>query len=215
MRRVGVAAVLLVLAIPAGLAAPRLFDRTAGRPASAAPTLVADGPAAIRRLTVIEGDRRAVLVNRAGGIWVGEGTTPAESVALMVEFEDRLLPLHGYRHLAEDPARAEYGLAGPALHVEVENGAGVVRRIAVGSATFTGGGSYAALEGSPGIYLMARRTVDDLRSLAQGRRINTPRTEKETNAVREVTEHKLDDPVDTPWLRQAEAAGGKIPEDAR
>jgi hypothetical protein len=52
------------------------------------------------------------------------------------------------------------------------------------------------------VYLLVRRTVDDLRSVLHGERINTPRSEQETKVLNESTNDSDPEEVTNPWLAQ-------------
>jgi hypothetical protein len=75
--------------------------------------------------------------------------------------------------------------------------------VAIGGTSFSGAGSYARREGDPDhVYLLVRRTVDDLRSVLHGERINTPRSEQETKVLNESTNDSDPEEVTNPWLAQ-------------
>ena len=109
-----------------------------------------------------------------------------------------------YRRLDADPHGADFGLADPQLVVRIQNAAGEEQVVAVGATTFSGAGSYARRDGDAGhVYLLVRRTVDDLRSVLRGERVNTPRSEEEQKLANESAEDSDPEEVTNPWLAQA------------
>jgi hypothetical protein len=160
-------------------------------------------PGQVHRLAV-EGQGRAVaLVRTSSATWLAEPSTPDESVSLMAESEDEILPLSAFRRIEADPHSAEFGLAEPVLVVRIQNTGGDEQVVAIGGTSFSGAGSYARREGDPGhVYLLVRRTVDDLRSVLHGERINTPRSEQESKILNESTEDSDPEEVTNPWLAQ-------------
>jgi hypothetical protein len=73
----------------------------------------------------------------------------------------------------------------------------------VGAATFSGAGYYARRDGDRDhVYLLVRRTVDDLRSLVRGVRVDSPRTEQETKITGESEEDADPEEITNPWLTQ-------------
>ena len=160
-------------------------------------------PAQVHRLAV-EGQGSAVaLVRTSSATWLAEPPTPDASVSLMSESEDEILPLQAFRRVSADPHSAEFGLAAPALVVRIQNAAGEEQVVSVGTTSFSGAGSYARREGDPDhVYLLVRRTVDDLRSVLHGERINTPRSEQENKVLNESTQDTDPEEVTNPWLAQ-------------
>src|SRR5262249_47501087 len=152
------------------------------------------------------------LVQTGDGIWTPDGGTPDEAATLMVEFGDKLFPLQGYRELAADPAKADYGLLDPEIVLHVDDGRGE-RSVALGAASFTGGGNYARVDGEAGrVYLVPRGAMDQLRSLVLGHRVEAPPSDKEQQVGKEFADEvtasqtapgDAPPPEDTPWLRQA------------
>lgn len=175
-------------------------------PAPAQPTIftVVDvPPAQIHRLAV-EGQGRAVaLVRTSSATWLAEPPTPEMTASLMSESEDHILPLQAYRRFDADAHRDDFGLARPEFIVRIEDAAGAEQVVAVGAVTFSGAGSYARREGDPGhVYLLVRGTVDALRSVLRGERVNTPRSELETQVLSESPDDGDPEEVTNPWLAQ-------------
>src|SRR5688572_15605879 len=147
-------------------------------------TVVDVPPAQVHRLAV-EGQGRAVaLVRTSSATWLAEPPTPETTVSLISESEDQILPLQAYRRLDADAHRADFGLAQPEFVVRIADAGGAEQVVAVGAVTFSGAGSYARREGDPDhVYLLVRGTVDALRSVLQGVRVNTPRSQLETEVL--------------------------------
>lgn len=160
-------------------------------------------PARVHRLAV-SGEGRAVsLVRSSSATWLAEPPTPETSVSLLAVSEDAILPLQAFRRLDADAQRADFGLATPQLLVRITDAAGAENVVAVGAVTFSGAGSYARREGDPGhVYLLARGTVDALRSVLRGERVTTPRSELETKILSESTDDRDPEEVTNPWLAQ-------------
>jgi hypothetical protein len=179
------------IAAPAAPAPPTVF------------TVVDVPPAQVHRLAV-EGQGRAVsLVRSSAATWLAEPPTPETTVSLIAESEHQILPLQAYRRLDADPHRADFGLAQPELVVRIADAGGAEQVVAVGAVTFSGAGSYARLEGDPGhVYLLVRGTVDALRSVLRGERMNTPRSELETKVLSESPDDGDPEEVTNPWLAQ-------------
>jgi hypothetical protein len=178
----------------------------AAPPAPAQPTIftVVDvPPAQIHRLAV-EGQGRAVsLVRSSAATWLAEPPTPETAVSLIAESEDQILPLQAYRRLDADAQRADFGLAEPEFVVRIADAGGTEQVVAIGAVTFSGAGSYARLEGDPShVYLLVRGTVDALRSVLKGERVNTPRSELETEILNESPDDGDPEEVVNPWLAQ-------------
>ncbi len=201
---------ILVLLVGAGW---RLTDHPAKKPAAApAPTLIDVRHEAVRRIVVESHGHQSVLVQQGEGIWTAEGATPDEAAGLMLEFADKLFPLRGYRELTADAATADYGLADPEIVLRVEGGQGT-RSVALGGASFTGGGNYAKVDGDgEHVYLVPRGAMDQLRSLALGHRVEAPPSTQEQQVAKEFADEAsasqtpagdAPPPEDTPWLRQA------------
>ena len=160
-------------------------------------------PAQVHRLAVEGQGRAASLVRSSSATWLPEPPTPAASVSLLAESEDVILPLQAFRRLDADPHRADFGLAAPAFVVRITDAAGVEQVVAIGAVTFSGAGSYARREGHPAhVYLLARGTVDALRSVLRGERVTTPRSELETKILSESTDDRDPEHVTNPWLAQ-------------
>ena len=178
----------------------------AAPPAPAQPTIftVVDVPPSQIHRLALEGQGRTVsLVRSSAATWLAEPPTPATTVSLVSESEDQILPLQGYRRLEADAHRDDFGLAKPEFIVRIQDAAGSEQVVAVGAVTFSGAGSYARLEGDPGhVYLLVRGTVDALRSVLGGERVNTPRSELETQVLSESPDDGDPEEVTNPWLAQ-------------
>jgi len=121
----------------------------------------------------------------------------------MAESEEEILPLQAFRRLQADSHSAEFGLAQPGLFVRIQDAAGEEQVVAIGAVSFSGAGSYARRESDPGhVYLLVRKTVDDLRSLLRGERVNTPRSQEETKVLSESPDDADPEEVTNPWLGQ-------------
>lgn len=160
-------------------------------------------PAQVHRLAVEGQGRMAALVRTSSATWLAEPPTPEETVSLIAESEDQILPLQAYRRLDADAQRDDFGLAQPQFVVRIQDAAGAEQVVSVGAVTFSGAGSYARLEGDPShVYLLVRGTVDALRSVLKGERVNTPRSELETEILSESPDDGDPEEVVNPWLAQ-------------
>jgi hypothetical protein len=202
-------AVMLAVSVTlAGCSSGKDTKEAASKPAAPPePTVfpVVDVPPAQVHRVAVEGDGKAVaLIRSSSATWLAEPPTPDTTVSLMAESEDEILPLLAFRRLDADPHSAEYGLAQPGLVVRIQNAAGDEQAVAIGAVTFSGAGSYARRESDPGhVYLLVRKTVDDLRSLLRGERVNTPRSAEETKVLSESAADDADpEEVTNPWLAQ-------------
>lgn len=166
-------------------------------------TVVDVPPAQVHRLAV-EGQGRAVsLFRSSAATWLAEPPTPETTVSLISESEDQILPLQAYRRLDADPHRADFGLAQPEFVVRIADAGGAEQVVAVGAVTFAGAGSYARRDGDPShVYLLVRGTVDALRSVLRGERVNTPRSELENQVLSESPDDGDPEEVTNPWLAQ-------------
>ncbi len=160
-------------------------------------------PAQVHRLAVEGQGRMAALVRTSSATWLAEPPTPGSTVSLIAESEDQILPLQAYRRLDADAQRDDFGLAQPQFVVRIQDVAGTEQVVSIGAVTFSGAGSYARLEGDPGhVYLLVRGTVDALRSVLKGERVNTPRSELETQVLSESPDDGDPEEVTNPWLAQ-------------
>jgi hypothetical protein len=206
-RRLVVAVVAASVALAGCSSAARdKAEEAALPPAPAQPTIftVVDVPAAqVHRVTVEGQGRKASLVRSSSATWLAEPPTPETTVALISESEHQILPLQAYRRLEADAHRADFGLAQPELVVRIADAGGTEKVVAVGTVTFSGAGSYARLEGDPGhVYLLVRGTVDALRSVLRGERVNTPRSQLENEVLSESPDAGDPEEVTNPWLGQ-------------
>jgi hypothetical protein len=158
-------------------------------------------PTEVHRLSVASGDRQVALVRSSAATWLAEPGTPEVVSGLMAERESEILPLQAYRRLDADPDQADFGLVDPELVVRVQDAAGAEQTVSVGVGTFSGAGYYARRQGDPHVYLLVRRSVDDLRSLVRGERVNSPRTALETEILSESPDADPEE-VTNPWLAQ-------------
>jgi hypothetical protein len=166
-------------------------------------TVVDVPPAQVHRVTVEGQGRKASLVRSSAATWLAEPPTPETTVSLMSESEYQILPLQAYRRLDADAHRADFGLAQPEFVLRIADAGGTEQVVAVGAVTFSGAGSYARREDDPGrVYLLVRGTVDALRSVLRGERVNTPRSELETQVLSESPDAGDPEEVTNPWLGQ-------------
>lgn len=206
-RRPGVVAAVMAAAVLAGCSGGSDGDtaEVAAPAAPAAPVVfpVVDVPPAQAHRIGVEGQGRAVaLVRSSSATWLPEPKTSEMAVSLMAQNENEILPLRAYRRIDADSRRAEFGLAEPEFLVRIRDAAGEEQVVAVGRATFSGAGYYARREGDGGhVYLLVRRTVDHFRSLLRGERVDTPRSQQETEIISDV---QVADPeeISNPWLAQ-------------
>jgi hypothetical protein len=200
---------VLALCVALGLAGAAGLSRAiTTRKRSAPPaTVLAVRPEAVRRVTLESKDRRVELAH-ADGSWSAGAGASVVTVALMSDVEGRLLPLQAYRSLPADTSSPEFGLVDPEITLRVTDTDGQEHEVALGRPTFTDGGVYAERRGDPGrVYLVPRRMMDDLRSLAAGRRIDTP----SDDLAKKVGENTPKDDATSWWLRQALDGGGTQP----
>lgn len=177
------------VAAPAGPASPGVFS------------VVDLTPAQVHRLSVEAGAQQVAVVRSSAATWLaGPGTSEIVS-GLLAERESEVLPLQAYRRLDADPDRPDFGLIDPELVVRVQDAAGAEQTVSVGVVTFSGAGYYARRQGDPHVYLLVRRSVDDLRSLVRGERVNSPRTQLETEILSESPDADPEE-VTNPWLAQ-------------
>jgi hypothetical protein len=206
-RRRLVAAVVAASAALAGCSGDsKDTAENAAPPAPAQPTVftVVDvPPAQVHRIAVEGQGRTASLVRTSSATWLAEPPTPDTTVSLMSESEYQILPLQAYRRLDAEAHRADFGLAQPEFVVRIAGASGADQVVAVGAVTFSGAGSYARLEGDPGhVYLLVRGTVDALRSVLRGERVNTPRSDLEKQVLSESPDDGDPEEVTNPWLAQ-------------
>jgi hypothetical protein len=169
-------------------------ERHAEPPATVLPVSRSD----VRRITIESGDGQVELSRSDAGSWSGAAGASPELEGLMSGIEERLFPLRAYRALAADTSSPEYGLGDPEITFRVEDTRGRPHEIVLGASTFTNGGVYARRSTDAGrLYLVPRRMMDDLRSLATGRRVDAPNDLPDK--LREATPKH--DPTSW-WLRQ-------------
>ena len=167
-------------------------------------------PDQVHRVAVEAPGRAVALVRSAAATWLPEPGTAPIAASLMAESEHEILPLQAYRRLDADPARPDFGLAVPLLVARIADAAGAEHVVAVGGATFSGAGYYARRSGDDShVYVLVRRSVDDLRSLLAGERVNSPRSAIENEIARESARDVDPEEVSNPWLQQVLEERGK------
>jgi hypothetical protein len=164
-------------------------------------SVVDRAPAPVHRLSVESKDSQVALVRSTAATWLAEPGTPAVVSGLLAERETEVLPLQAYRRIDAQADAADFGLAEPELVVRVQDAAGVEQAVSVGGVTFSGAGYYARRHGDDHVYVLVRRSVDDLRSLVRGERVNSPRTQLETEILSESPDADPEE-VTNPWLAQ-------------
>ena len=174
-------------------------------------TVLPVSPSEVRRIAVESASESArghvVLTRSDAGSWSGPAGASPELEGLMSGIEERLFPLQAYRMLAADTSSPEYGLDNPEITFRVEDTRGHAHEIVLGAATFSNGGVYARRSTDGGrLYLIPRRMMDDLRSLATGRRVDAPNDLPDK--LREATPKH--DPTSW-WLRQVLNAAAPRP----
>jgi len=129
---------------------------------------------------------------------------------------DRLFPLRGYRLLEHPGDNPQFGLNPPAATFTVFSGEGETT-VAIGAATFNGGGYYARVARRPGdLFLLPRSILADLQSLVEGRPVAPPQPEDERIArVLAGGGGPPDDGSENPWVRQALESGATLPSGQR
>jgi hypothetical protein len=206
---------LVVLALGAGAGVAARSRSTAG--GETAPTVVAWRPADVARLLVASGDRRVELIRGGQGTWRALSDTSPQTANLLVSFEDRLLPMRAYRAVTADPTDDGFALNEPEIVLDLEAITGERQRVALGAPTFTGGGFYVRhLGASRRIYLVPRRTIDDLRSLIKGQLVTS--ADPFSDKVRQREAEELDARRRkgmTPYLQQVLDAGADLPPELR
>lgn len=167
------------------------------------PVVVDLGPEQVRRIVVESGDERAELVSDGEGTWLPQRGTPALDATIMFDAEDRLFPLRAYRKLSIRASDAQFGLTKPEIVFSVRATGGDTHRIVFGAGSFNGAGFYARPQGGRTVYLVPRRVMDDLRSLVQGQRVDTPHiVDTELKKVEERLAREARTPDVSPWLQQ-------------
>jgi hypothetical protein len=208
MRRTAVrfVATAMAMAMLAACSSGKDHEEVAAPAPPAQPTVfpVVDLPPARVHRVAVEGEgRTTALIRSSSATWLAEPPSPETAVALMAESEEEILPLQAFRRLEADSHSAEFGLAQPGLFVRIQDAAGDEQVVAIGAVSFSGAGSYARRESDPGhVYLLVRKTVDDLRSLLRGERVNTPRSQEETKVLSESPDDADPEEVTNPWLGQ-------------
>ena len=151
-------------AAPTGPNAPGVF------------TVVDLTPEEVHRISVESKGTQVALVRSTAATWLAEPGTSELVSGLMAERETEVLPLYAYRRLDADPQQPDFGLLDPEFVVRVQDASGAEQTISVGAATFSEAGYYASRGDDRHVYLLVRRSVDDLRSLVRGERVNSPRS---------------------------------------
>ena len=206
MRRTAVWFLTVAVATLAACSSGKDHQPVAAPAPPAQPTVypVVDLPPAQVHRVAVEGDGKATaLIRSSSATWLAEPPSPETAVALMTESEEEILPLQAFRRLEADSHSPEFGLAQPGLFVRIQDAAGDEQVVAIGGVSFSGAGSYARRESDPGhVYLLVRKTVDDLRSLLRGERVPTPRSQEETKVLSESPDDADPEEVTNPWLGQ-------------
>ena len=207
--RVVASSLCVVVAVAGAAAVSRSMtkERKDEPPATVLPV----SPSEVRRIAVESGGGHVELTRSGAGSWSGAAGASPELEGLMSGIEERLFPLRAYRTLAADTSSPEYGLGNPEITFRVEDTRGQAHEIVLGAATFTSGGVYARRSTDGGrLYLVPRRMMDDLRSLATGRRVDAPNDLPDK--LREATPKQ--DPTSW-WLRQVLDAAAPRPDAPR
>ncbi|MGH9041206.1 MAG: DUF4340 domain-containing protein [Acidimicrobiia bacterium] len=164
-------------------------------------TVVDLTPAEVHRISVESKGQQVALVRSTAATWLAEPGTSELVSGLMAERDTEVLPLYAYRRLDADPQRPDFGLLDPELVVRVQDASGAEQTISVGGATFSDAGYYASRGDDPRVYLLVRRSVDDLRSLVRAERVNSPRSALENEILNESPDADPEE-VTNPWLAQ-------------
>jgi hypothetical protein len=214
MKRTAVAAGLAALL---GLGAFVL--RPVHRKAAATATVLAQQPSEVRRLQIESGGRQVDVERTGDGTWRAAPGTSPQSATLLFGLEQKILPMLAYRTVTADPSDPQFGLQKPDVVLEVEDMSGVRQRVELGAASFTGGGFYARLTGTGGrpddprrLYLVARQTMDELRSLAVGQPVHSPNPSGDRISRVDAEQGNQDQPAVTPYLQQVLDTGATAPE---
>lgn len=195
---------LLVLAFGAGAWSRAATRSDQGPPP---PEVLAVSSSEVRHLTVESGAQKVSFVRGRDGDWAGEAGAPAPATTLISDAEARLFPLRAYRALTGD-AQTDFGLGSPEIVLTVDDTAQREHRVRFGAASFTGGGVYVLRDDNPKrVFLVPRRTIEDLRSVLAGRAVavenDVPARIREINKKQAAAES---DNVSW-WLRQVLNAG--------
>lgn len=211
-RSLGAVSVLVALAVPAGVALMHRNRRT--QPSAA--TVIMLQPAQVRSLAVESGGQQITL-SRDKDDWRSGPGTPLQSANLMTGFESRLLPLRAYRAVEADPGDPQFGLDKPEIVVTIQDTKHAVRKILLGTPSFTGAGYYARVIGghdneSRHLYLVTRQAMGDFRSLLAGQIIDSPDPFKtKVDELDSEQAHVQQQDELSPWLRQVLDAGARLP----
>jgi len=179
------------------------------------PVLIAGSPEDIAEVTVDAPQRPpAVLTRSEGGLWSpGEGVTP-ETATMLFDDQNDLFPLRAYRKLDADPANPEFGLLVPAVALSARQKNGRTTRILFGAATFNQEGFYARrADDSHAVYVVPRKPVNLLRSLASGKTVefDYPVDKKFDELGKRAAKTPGEEP--DAWTTQAVDHGATVPPD--
>jgi hypothetical protein len=159
------------------------------------------------------------MTRTVDGVWRAASGTPPQSATLLFGLEGRLLPMLAYRTVTADPSDPQFGLEKPDVVLEVEDTSGVRQRVELGAATFTGGGFYARRaetggrpEDSRRLYLVARQTMDEVRSVAAGQVVHSLNAVGDKISQFDAQQTREDQPNITPYLQQVLDTGAQSPE---
>lgn len=202
----------LALLAPLALAAASCGG---GSSKAALPVLIARSPDDVAQITVEAPQRPpAVLTQTQGGFWSpGEGMTP-ETATMLFDGQNDLFPLRAYRRLDADPANPEFGLGEPAVTLSARQKNGRTTRVLFGTATFNQEGFYARRADDPhAVYLVPRKPVNLLRSLALGRTVefDYPVDKKFEDLGKRAAKAPGEEP--DAWTTQAVEHGATLPPD--
>lgn len=165
------------------------------------PSVVSLAPDEVHRV-VVDASGETVAMVRSQGRWLPEGATTTASTTHMALAEYDLFPIRAARRLAVDPSVAAYGVTEPALDVRIDSEAGRRFHLRIGAPTFNGAGFYAALDGVPGVFVLAKSTFVQLVELFPDR---VAQAKPFLKTYEELTGGGLNaKPVRTnPWLEQS------------
>ena len=206
------AASLLVVAFAAGV-----WSRSSTHtPRQPTPEVLTLGSSDVRHVVVESGETKAAFARKPDGAWSGEAGASPQATTLLSDAEERLFPLRAYRTLDVDADQPEFGLASPQITLTMDDTGGTTHRILLGAASFTGGGVYARRADDPGrLFLVPRRTIDDLRSVLAGKAISA--TNDVPQKLRELKEKQAAADADQAswWLRQVLDSDAQPKEEAK
>ena len=133
-------------------------------PADASPKIVSIPADRIREIRLVRTGADPILLTRAGAKWTLQAPQPLpadpQAVASLL---DALLSVNADKTVAENSTDlASYGLASPALRVEVIQKDGKQVQLSIGDDTPTGSGANAKVSGDPHIYTLTSAVKSSL-----------------------------------------------------